>query len=102
VVASLHEFENIDKREAPTASMESQLYRTGCKAVRLCAALVAEIGGVMNGGPTTSIQPRRHLDRYKCKHKISYQNSSDLRAAQRRRLECSVGPPGWRKKDLHL
>jgi hypothetical protein len=57
---------------------------------------------LMTCDPTASIQPRRPVDWYKCKHKTSFQNATDLGAAQRRRLECNVGPRHWCSKALHL
>ena len=42
------------------------------------------------------------VDRYECKHKISFQNATDLGAAQRRRLECVVGPRLRSNKALQL
>jgi hypothetical protein len=32
----------------------------------------------MDCRPTASIQPRRRLDQYKCKHKTTFQNTNDL------------------------
>jgi hypothetical protein len=100
----LHVSNRLEEDEKQDAAQVYHLQQVTRLASQLSRAVILHVTryGVDGRGPTASIQPRRRMDRYRCKHKTSFQNRSDLGAAQRRRLECVVGRRPWRSKALHL